>query len=63
MSVNIFRGDSKEKIEDEECEYEMIWDAEGSMHLVKKPMNVPLKSITSSGRGSAERYVIDSQVH
>ncbi|XP_008783507.3 uncharacterized protein C630.12 [Phoenix dactylifera] len=27
---------SKEKDEEEDCEYEMIWDAEGSMHLVKK---------------------------
>lgn len=27
---------SKEKVDDENCEYEMIWDAEGSMHLVKK---------------------------
>ncbi|KAG1342552.1 hypothetical protein COCNU_05G007810 [Cocos nucifera] len=27
---------SKEKDEEENCEYEMIWDAEGSMHLVKK---------------------------
>lgn len=26
---------TKEK-DDENCEYEMIWDAEGSMHLVKK---------------------------
>uniref|UniRef100_A0A7N0U6E0 Calcineurin-like phosphoesterase domain-containing protein n=1 Tax=Kalanchoe fedtschenkoi TaxID=63787 RepID=A0A7N0U6E0_KALFE len=29
-------GTAKEKNEDENCEYEMIWDAEGSMHLVKK---------------------------
>lgn len=26
----------KEKNEDENCEYEEIWDAEGSMHLIKK---------------------------
>ena len=26
----------KEKDEDELVEYEMVWDAEGSMHLVKK---------------------------
>ncbi|RWV79177.1 hypothetical protein GW17_00059738 [Ensete ventricosum] len=27
---------SKEKDEEENCEYEMVWDADGSMHLVKK---------------------------
>ncbi|OVA05817.1 Phosphoesterase domain [Macleaya cordata] len=37
LSSDIFKGRSKEKDEeDESCEYEMVWDAEGSMHLVKK---------------------------
>lgn len=30
----------KEKNEDENCEYEEIWDAEGSMHLIKKTKKV-----------------------
>ncbi|KAH7656421.1 Protein-serine/threonine phosphatase protein [Dioscorea alata] len=46
---------SKEK-DDEDCEYEMVWDAEGSMHLVKKASNraQPTKSdLGSTGRGNA----------
>ncbi|KMZ57859.1 Serine/threonine phosphatase-like protein [Zostera marina] len=31
---------SKEKNEDENIEYEMVWDAEGSMHLVKKAIPI-----------------------
>ncbi|KAL6144372.1 hypothetical protein ACLB2K_055066 [Fragaria x ananassa] len=43
----------KEKDEDLNCEYEMMWDAEGSMHLVKKASNV---SVTSkSEKISVER--------
>ncbi|KAH0913901.1 hypothetical protein HID58_028347 [Brassica napus] len=34
---------TKEKNEDENCEYEMVWDAEGSMHLVKKVLQAPVK--------------------
>lgn len=34
---SIFGEVTKEKSEDEDCEYEMIWDAEGSMHLIKQP--------------------------
>ncbi|XP_065868107.1 uncharacterized protein C630.12 [Euphorbia lathyris] len=34
---SMFRGGTKEKDEDENCDYEMMWDAEGTMHLVKKP--------------------------
>ncbi|KAL9228458.1 hypothetical protein vseg_004041 [Gypsophila vaccaria] len=40
----LFSKGSKEKNEDEECEYEMIWDAEGGMHLVKKPRRTPVQS-------------------
>eukprot|EP00249_Psilotum_nudum_P005581 c19032_g1_i3 orf=176-1552(+) len=29
-------GEVKEKEEDVDCEYEMVWDAEGAMHLIKK---------------------------
>ncbi|XP_044484141.1 uncharacterized protein C630.12 [Mangifera indica] len=53
LSSNIFKGGTKEKNEDEHCEYEMIWDAEGSMHLVKKPISTPISQ--SSNRGSIER--------
>lgn len=40
-SFNIFRSQTKEKDEDLDCEYDMIWDAEGSMHLVKRASNAP----------------------
>ncbi|XP_050381613.1 uncharacterized protein C630.12 [Argentina anserina] len=43
----------KEKDEDLNCEYEMMWDAEGSMHLVKKAVNVAVASI--SEKTSVER--------
>ncbi|KAL5579428.1 hypothetical protein UlMin_011870 [Ulmus minor] len=46
----------KEKNEDLDCEYEMIWDAEGSMHLVKKASNTPMtrsSETTSIERGGA----------
>lgn len=52
---NVVRGGTKEKDEDENCEYEMIWDAEGSMHLVKKPIYKPVTR--SSDRGVVERCV------
>ncbi|KAK7840994.1 cell division control protein 1 [Quercus suber] len=53
VSCNIFGGGTKEKNEDENCEYEMIWDAEGSMHLVKKALNDPIANL--SERGLVER--------
>ncbi|XP_059449328.1 uncharacterized protein C630.12 isoform X1 [Corylus avellana] len=52
ISYNIFGEGRKEKDEDENCEYEMMWDAEGSMHLVKKTSNAP--STNLSERGSIE---------
>ncbi|KAK1296238.1 hypothetical protein QJS10_CPB15g01499 [Acorus calamus] len=46
----------KEKDEDEDCEYEMMWDAEGSMHLVKKASAAPRMMNSSDnafiGRGN-----------
>ena len=45
----IFKTGSKEKDEDENCEYEMIWDAEGAMHLVKKARNAPVASSSDTG--------------
>ncbi|WCJ39264.1 Calcineurin-like metallo-phosphoesterase superfamily protein [Euphorbia peplus] len=46
---------TKEKIEDENCDYEMMWDAEGTMILVKKalaPTSRPTEKI-SVERGNA----------
>lgn len=43
MKLSFLSGVTKEKNEDENCEYEMVWDAEGSMHLVKKVLQVPVK--------------------
>ncbi|XP_057535708.1 uncharacterized protein C630.12 [Amaranthus tricolor] len=46
----------KEKNEDENYEFEMMWDAEGSMHLIKKPYKAPLnvsKETSSTERGNA----------
>lgn len=40
--INIYRDGTKEKNEDENCEYEMIWGADGSMHLVKKVLTQPV---------------------
>lgn len=47
-----FHG-TKEKNEDDECEYDMIWSADGSMHLVKKVSTKPVTR--TSDRGSVER--------
>lgn len=49
---SMFKG-TKEKTEDEDCEYEMMWDAEGSMHLVKKARDTPL--LHPSDKASVER--------
>lgn len=49
--VGIFKG-SKEKDEDENCEYEMVWDAEGSMHLIKK-------ALKTASTGSSERVLVE----
>ncbi|VVB00308.1 unnamed protein product [Arabis nemorensis] len=43
MKLTFSSGVRKEKNEDENCEYEMVWDAEGSMHLVKKVVQNPVK--------------------
>ncbi|KAK6267795.1 hypothetical protein QUC31_011955 [Theobroma cacao] len=53
ISLSIFRDGTKEKNEDENCEYEMVWGADGSMHLVKKLLAKPVAH--SSDRGSVER--------
>ncbi|XAR74034.1 hypothetical protein NMG60_11008188 [Bertholletia excelsa] len=51
-SLEIFQGATKEKSEDENCEYEMIWGADGSMHLIKKTFEAPAKP-------STERNVVE----
>lgn len=44
---------TKEKDEDENCEYEMVWDAEGSMHLIKKASKIaPTSSNERAERGN-----------
>ncbi|XP_057504127.1 uncharacterized protein C630.12 [Actinidia eriantha] len=53
ISCIFVRNAAKEKNEDENCEYEMVWDAEGSMHLIKKTLKAPTK--VSSDKGLVER--------
>lgn len=53
INSTILGGVTKEKNEDEDCEYEMMWDTEGSMHLIKKVLKSPPKS--SADRVSVER--------
>ncbi|XP_020100776.1 uncharacterized protein C630.12 [Ananas comosus] len=52
---NNFGNTAKEKDDEENCDYEMIWDAEGSMHLVKKATskapNINSEAI-KTGRGN-----------
>ncbi|KAL0908847.1 hypothetical protein M5K25_023358 [Dendrobium thyrsiflorum] len=45
----------KEKVDEEDCEYDMIWDSEGSMHLIKKNKTVPapFSNVGVTGRGNA----------
>lgn len=56
---NLFKSLSdvvKEKNEDENCEYEEMWDAEGTMHLIKKTKKVSstvLNEGSSVERGNA----------
>ncbi|KAM1717117.1 hypothetical protein ACFX11_025000 [Malus domestica] len=52
--ISSIRSRTKEKIEYLNCVYEMIWDAEGSMHLVKKAIG------TSIAR-SIERNSVESR--
>lgn len=43
-----FSSAVKEKNEDENVEYEEMWDAEGSMHLIKKTKKVSVVNESSS---------------
>ncbi|XP_027335529.1 uncharacterized protein C630.12 isoform X2 [Abrus precatorius] len=47
------RSETKDKDEDANYEYEMMWDADGSMHLVKKPLNA--STVNSNERSIGER--------
>ncbi|PPS01105.1 hypothetical protein GOBAR_AA19553 [Gossypium barbadense] len=47
--INIYRDGTKEKNEDENYEYEMIWGADGSMHLVKKVLAQPVTRTNNIG--------------
>ncbi|KAG5008983.1 hypothetical protein JHK87_017498 [Glycine soja] len=51
------RSETKEKDEDANYEYEMMWDAEGTMHLVKKTLNA--STVNSNDQSLGERgYVV-----
>lgn len=52
---DLFSSGRKEKNEDENCEYDMMWDAEGGLHLIKKHSKAPL--VVSKEMSSAERLV------
>lgn len=54
---SMFRGE-KDKNEDENCEYEMMWDAEGAMHLVKKAADSPIWH--PSDKAAVERCFISA---
>ncbi|KAK7294554.1 hypothetical protein RJT34_17443 [Clitoria ternatea] len=54
LMASIFsRSETKDKDEDANYEYEMMWEADGSMHLVKKPLNAP--TVNSNDRSLGER--------
>lgn len=55
INCNIFKG-SKEKVDEENCEYDMVWDAEGSMHLVKRTLKA---AVSSNEKGTTERYMLN----
>ncbi|XP_019196713.1 PREDICTED: uncharacterized protein C630.12 [Ipomoea nil] len=55
ISLSMFGGGVKEKNDDEICEYEEVWDAEGTMHLIRKTSKArpTYSSESSSERGNA----------
>ncbi|KAL6563347.1 hypothetical protein OROHE_005934 [Orobanche hederae] len=59
---NSFSTRVKEKNEDENCEYEEIWDAEGSMHLIKKTRKVSTTSLNDSSSPERGNAVMRSKV-
>ncbi|XP_020574246.1 cell division control protein 1 isoform X2 [Phalaenopsis equestris] len=54
-SVRSKMAKMKEKVDEEDCEYDMVWDSEGSMHLIKKSKTVPVaySNVGKTGRGNA----------
>lgn len=55
-TMNFSKAVYKEKDENVRCEYDMIWDAEGSMHLVKRPLNA--YAVAFNDLGNAGRYLL-----
>ncbi|KAJ9537643.1 hypothetical protein OSB04_030376 [Centaurea solstitialis] len=54
QAFGFFKSSTKEKDEDENCDYEMVWDAEGSMHLIKKAKKIaPTRANERVERGNA----------
>lgn len=53
----MFRGEKANK-EDKNYEYEMMWDAEGAMHLVKKAADSPIWH--PSDKAAVERCFISA---
>nr|GEW96676.1 putative calcineurin-like metallo-phosphoesterase superfamily protein [Tanacetum cinerariifolium] len=52
-TLAVFKS-TKVKDDDENCDYEMVWDAEGSMHLIKKASKIaPSRSTERIERGNA----------
>ncbi|KAL3618178.1 hypothetical protein CASFOL_038499 [Castilleja foliolosa] len=60
---NSLRIRVKEKTDDENCEYEEIWDAEGSMHLIKKTKKIFPTSLTESSSVERGNAVMRSKLH
>lgn len=59
--VRNLRNVIKEKDEDEGFQYETIWDADGMMHLIKKPSEAPPRC--SSEAASVGRYIKSLQLN
>lgn len=59
--VRNLRNVIKEKDEDEGFQYEKIWDADGMMHLIKKPSEAPPRR--SSEVASVGRYIKSLQLN
>lgn len=60
-TVRNLRNVIKEKDEDEGFQYETVWDADGMMHLIKKPSEAPPRR--SSEAASVGRYIKSLQLN
>ncbi|CAN0900716.1 Uncharacterized protein C630.12, partial [Linum grandiflorum] len=54
----LFKGGAKEKNDDDNCEYDVVWDAEGSMHLVKKVSAIPITTALQTDNGAERRNAV-----